>query len=191
MRITRWLASAPLWLLISCASVTPPSDPALTARLESWVVLGQGRHLRLVIEHPDPTGPEIVEFTSAMLRADYVWPEDPSKRNRLARMSPGDVLQPLLSDPRLRVEARYEITREQYQELARDRLYESVYFLLGPNSNSAMLDCLRDAGLDVPDHILSGGGALGEFPGVEIDAGSEIPPRRWSQYGISERTSNY
>jgi hypothetical protein len=174
-------------LIGSCASQRVGPGERWAARLESWVVLGHGRHLRLVISQPEGKRAgveEVVEFTSTLLRSDYDSPEDASRRNRLARMSAGDVLAPMVSEPHLRVEAMYTISREQHEELTRDRVYAATYFLLGPNSNSAMLDCLRDAGLEVPEHVLQGGGVLGQFPGVSIEAGREISASRWSAYGI-------
>ncbi|MHC4975099.1 MAG: hypothetical protein ACYTF7_00670 [Planctomycetota bacterium] len=179
----------PILLLLATSCAAPVDSTGTHARLESWVVLGKGRHLRLVVTDPRTGDEQIIEFTSTLLRSDYVSPADETRRNRLARMSPGDVLQPMLASPDLRVEGEYQITMEQFREIARDRLYRATYFLLGPNSNSAMVDCLIDAGLDVPAHVLVGGGALGEFPGVAIEAGEEIPPHRWVLFGIPRESS--
>ncbi|MCB9848230.1 MAG: hypothetical protein H6814_07420 [Phycisphaeraceae bacterium] len=154
------------------------SAPAAVCRCElrSWVVAGRGRHLYLSIEAPaghDELN-QVVEFTTESYRADYAERRDATGAllaPRVARMTPGVRLRPAFGDADDRLEAEWTITVEQARALERDRVWDTPYVLIGTNSNSAMAAALRDAGLEVPVHVRAGGGALGEFPGIDLALG--------------------
>jgi len=67
--------------------------------------------------------------------------------------------------------------------LQRDRVFEFAYFLVGPNSNSAMRAACESCDVALPEAILAGGGVLGEFPGIDLDHGPEIPREEWVGLG--------
>lgn len=197
------VALAPLALLISGAALALQQGAAGVARpsladappvrcnceLRSWVVAGRGRHLLLEIDCPAPLDDldGVVEFTSAALREDYDPARDPSGAPRVASMTRGVRLQPFLNRvgaPEERIEARWTVDADAARCLLRDRLFESRYALLGPNSNSAMAGALASCGLALPDGVLAGAGILGEFPGVDFDPGPEVPADRWGEFGL-------
>ena len=130
----------------------------------------------------------VVEFTTASYRMDYDASLDLAEAPRIARMTPGVRLQPFLGSddrfPKERVEARWEIPLETARCLQRDRVFADRYALLGPNSNSAMAAVLAACGIDAPDAVLAGAGLFGEFPGVDLDPGEEIPAAEWPAFGI-------
>lgn len=163
----------------------PDRRPSVSAELRSWVVAGWGRHLYLQVLPSGGTGvlAERVEFTSAALRDDYRSPDEPIAP-RVARMTRGRALRPLTGVPDNRLEARYVITAAQARALQRDRLYARPYALLGPNSNSGLRRTMEDAGLSMPASAINAGGALGEFPGVELDPGPELPVEQWGRFGV-------
>ena len=170
------------------------SSPTVPAELRSWVVAGWGRHLYLQILPPaslaeasDLAGR--VEFTSATLRRDYSPPTDPRSAARITRMTRGVALTPIMGAADNRLEAHYDLTLEQARSLQRDRVFSRTYSLLGPNSNSGMARALRDAGLALPDRVAAGSGMLGEFPGIEMDPGEDVPPSGWLSLGIKAGSS--
>ena len=127
--------------------------------LSSWVVAGRGRHLYLTIDCPEGFDEldGVVEFTSEALRRNYTELRDASGAlvaPRVARMTRGVRLRPVVGDPKERVEARWAITVAQARGLEADRVWVTPYVLIGANSNSAMASALRSAGLapgiDVP-----------------------------------------
>jgi len=182
--------AAAIALAVACAPsrVSPAAaeaDPPCACELRSWVVAGRGRHLLLDIDCPPPndhlTG--VVEFANTAMREDFDWRRDPAGAPRIARMTPGVRVLPLLPNPHERVEARWSITPQTAACLARDRVFSETYFLVGPNSNSAMRAVCEECGVTLPDTVLAGGGVLGEFPGVERSPGQAIPPEAWPAVG--------
>jgi hypothetical protein len=188
------LGVAALLLATARTPSSPPPESAspevlCRAELHSWVVSRPhpGRHLFLEIDCP--AGYEHlngrVEFTSAALRRDYAPAPGSNDRARVARMTRGGTLVPLIGDGTdTRLEGIYELTVAQAECLQRDRMFEAAYVLLGPNSTSGMLAALRDCGCGIPAQILRGGGWLGEFPGAELTPGAEVPPERWAGHGV-------
>ncbi|TVQ33777.1 MAG: hypothetical protein EA376_01395 [Phycisphaeraceae bacterium] len=201
LRTTRFMVAASLSaaLVVTGCSDSPTTNvvsndtdarnEALCAcELRSWVVAGRGRHLLLEIDCPAPfdefTG--VIEFGAAMLRSDYQPPRDPQRANRLVMMLPGERVMPVFGTGAERVEARWQITADQARDIGRDRLFESQYVLLGANSNAAMRAVLEDSGLNLPAHIVGGGGVLGEFPGVNFHPGAEVEPAQWPAFGLPD-----
>ncbi|MDX2115323.1 MAG: hypothetical protein SFZ24_06840 [Planctomycetota bacterium] len=157
------------------------------AELRSWVVAGWGRHLFLDIECPPEAGGvrERVEFTTVMLRADYEFWRDASRAPRLGKMKGGEVRPPSFAPPPdNRLEAVYLLTAEQVQCLRRDRVFRAEYMLFGPNSNGALRRACEQCGVTLPEAVLAGGGALGQFPGIDVDPGLELPEESWASFGM-------
>ncbi len=161
----------------------PDPRPSTRAELRSWIVAGRGRHLYLELFLPD--GPVRVEFGSTAQRTDYRPPPNPARAGRISRMTPGVTLRPILSEPDHRLEAEYWLTAAQVRALTRDRVFSGAYVLIGRNSNSAMARAMREAGLALPDRVARGGGLLGEFPGIDLDPGDDVPVSRWREYGLA------
>lgn len=188
------LALIPAVALLALAGAAPdkaaePDPPAACdCELRSWVVAGRGRHLLLEIDCPpaldDLDG--VVEFTSAALRDDYDPALDASGAPRIARMTQGVRLEPFLARDQVdeRIEARWSVSPQAAACLQRDRLFAAQYILLGPNSNSAMASALASCGLALPDAVVSGAGILGEFPGIDLNPGDELPAHRWRDFGV-------
>jgi hypothetical protein len=158
---------------------SPVSGEVCDCELSSWVVAGRGRHLYVTIDCPEGYDEldGVVEFTSESLRRDYVERRDPAGMlvaPRVARMTRGVRLRPLVDDPAERVEARWSITLEQARAIEEDRVWGDPYVLIGANSNSAMAASLRSAGLSLPARVRDGGGILGEFPGIDVPLGATV-----------------
>lgn len=158
-----------------------PAAPAVECdcELRSWVVAGRGRHLYLEIDCPDGYADldGVVEFTSEVMRRDYVarrGEDGALVAPRVARMTPGVRLRPVVGDPKERPEARWSITPAQARVLRRDRVWGAPYVLIGANSNSAMAAALRAAGLELPERVRDGGGVFGEFPGIDLPLGEPL-----------------
>lgn len=163
----------------------PAADCACEVR--SWVVAGRGRHMFARIDCPTEHDEldTVVEFTTAAMRRDFVAPPDlATNPPRLARMNRGVRVRPAFAEPDNRLEATYRVTADQARRLERDRVFDAPYVLVGRNSNSALRSALEDIGLTLPRRVLDGGGLLGEFPGVDLSPGPEIPPRRWAEVGL-------
>ncbi len=160
--------------------------PVCECELRSWLVAGRGRHLFLDIDCPSEWDGlnGVVEFTTALVRTDYVAARDESELPRVARMSRGEVLGPAFGVPDNRFEARYEVSIETARELQRDRLWDAPYYLLFTNSNSGMARALEDAGLELPAQVRLGKGLTGEFPGIGRALGEEIPAEEWGRFGL-------
>jgi len=174
--------------LVAAQRPTHAPNAVITAELRSWVVAGWGRHLYLDITAPPPyehlSGR--VEFTTASLRLDYVQAQDATRIGRLARMTRGHHLAPIIAEPRDRLELRFTITPAQARCLQRDRVFAAPYVLLGTNSNAAMRRALESCGCSIPLRVAHSGGALGAFPGINIDPGPELPASRWAEFGIGK-----
>ncbi len=146
------------------------------------------------IRPPDPNPPTAAEVQQAArieywrtgIRDGYAPPSDDSLADRIAKVQAGTAVRPMLGPADNRLEAAYLVTPAQARELARDRVFESRYLLLGPNSTSALRAAFRSAGLDLPAHVVAGRGVLGEFPGVDIDPGPEIAADGWSRVGLPQ-----
>lgn len=168
--------------LPACAPQDP--RPKVRAELRSWVVAARGRHLFLEIFTGKGTRPVRVEFGSTAQRPDYQPPRGQAAAGRVSRMTPGAILQPIMGVPDNRLEAEYWLTPSQVESLTRDRVFTARYELVGKNSNAAMARALRDAGLTLPARVARGAGLLGEFPGIDLDVGSDIARSRWPDFGV-------
>jgi len=164
---------------------TPGQRPACSCELRSWVVAGHGRHLLLDIDCPPPfealTG--VVEFANTAMREDFDWTRDPLGAPRIARMTPGVRIRSALGEAPERVEARWTLSPSVAACLQRDRVFAFAYFLVGPNSNSAMRAACESCDVHLPEAVLTSGGLLGEFPGVERSPGDELPRDQWTIAG--------
>lgn len=129
----------------------------------------------------------VVEFGSASQRMDFVGPVDSERPPRVARMTPGVRLAPVFGEPDQRLESKFTAPVETVRRLSRERMWDTPYALLGTNSNSAMRCVFEECGLWLPDHVLSGGGILGEFPGVDFTLGAEIERDLWGEHGLGAR----
>ena len=171
-----------------------PASPADTTscdlQLRSWIVAAQGRHLYLECDCPPPFDnlSGRVEFTSASLRSDYdpaaaaaLIAADHAWTPRIARMSRDAHLgpPPFITDPHDRLEQTYRVPASAVAILQEDRLFTLPYFLLGPNSNSAIRAVMEAAGIPLPQRVLASGGMLGDFPGIAQSPGPILPPDQW------------
>ncbi len=156
--------------------------------LRSWVVAGRGRHMYLEIDCPDEFDhlDGVVEFGSAMQRSDWRGRWERENMPRVAKINRGVRIEPVLVEADNRLEAEYAVTLEQASELHRDRLWEDVYRLLGPNSTSAMLRALSEAKLALPEHVLAEGRPFASFPGAEFELGEEAVAERWGEFGLPD-----
>jgi hypothetical protein len=184
-------ASAPIVLTFACTRVESPA-PEQSAPVEcdvelrSWVVAGRGRHLYLSCDCPDGYEQleDRIEFTSIALRWDFDAALATDGLHRIARMTRGANLGPVLGAPDDRLEATWRLDTGTLACLQRDRAFALEYRLLGPNSNSGIRAVAEACGLALPPHVLSGGGMLGEFPGIELSPGDEVPEDLWESVGI-------
>ena len=187
-----WVALAcAMWALGSCTRAeSPPQSKAkpveCDVELRSWVVAGRGRHLYLECDCPDgyERFEDRIEFTSAALRWDFDGSRVADAVHRIARMTRGAHLHPVMHEPDGRLEARWRLDIETVERLQADRVFAREYRLLGPNSNSGMRWVAEHCGVTLPQHVLSGGGMLGEFPGIEMDPGAEVPQSLWESVGV-------
>lgn len=131
-----------------------------------------------------------VEYTAASQRDDYTAPVSVALAGRVARMTPGVHLRPIFGVADDRIEARYWLTAAQARELQRDRVFASPYVLVGTNSNTGLARAMKDAGLTLPDRVSQGGGVLGEFPGIDLDVGEDVPKERWASFGIGFKAAH-
>lgn len=203
------LLLAACWLTLFFTSTRADAE-IICVELRSWVVFGQGRHLYALVYPPGhprwhavraaasaqaperdvpPTAAELVgvarvEYWKTDLRDGYSPPTDAAKAERIAKVQDGVVVRPMLAPPDNRLEAAYTVTARQARELTRDRVFTERYLLLGPNSTSGLRAAFRAAGLEFPPRVLAGRGVLGEFPGVDLSPGSEIPAEAWSMFGL-------
>lgn len=120
-----------------------------------------------------------------MMRTDYHYTRDATGRPRVGRMRGGRIGPPSIAGPPdNRLETVYELTMDQARCLQRDRVFEAEYVLVGANSNAAMRRVTSECGLILPERVRTGGGLLGEFPGIEFDVGAEIAPDEWAAHGV-------
>lgn len=164
-------------------------QPNVRVELRSWVVAGHGRHLFAEIIAPPPWEhlSTVVEFWSAAQRDGYTLGDEESARAwRIAKVQRGMRARPPFIEADNRLEAVYTISPRAAMELQRDRMFTNRYLLLGPNSTSGLRAAFLAAGIDFPAHVLLGSGVLGEFPGVDLDPGEEIPPIRWADFGLPQ-----
>jgi len=157
-----------------------------TVELRSWVVAGRGRHLFLDCDCPDGYErlEDRIEYTTAALRRDFDAARDADGLRHIARMTRGDVLGPVFGERDERLEAKWRVGVDVVECLQRDAVFALEYRLLGPNSNSGIRAIAEGCGLTLPDRVLAGGGMLGEFPGIELSPGPEVPPDLWASVGI-------
>jgi len=187
------LASVAALASVACDRSVPAQAPTAAApvkcdvQLRSWVVAGRARHLYLSCDCPE--GYEYledrIEFTTIALRWDFAESSLEDGIHRIARMTRGTHLGPMLGDPNDRLEAEWSLDVDIVECLQRDTVFSSEYRLLGPNSNSGIRGIAERCGLTLPDHVLSTGGMLGEFPGIELEPGAEVPPSAWRAAGIN------
>ncbi|MBL8744928.1 MAG: hypothetical protein JNK58_01085 [Phycisphaerae bacterium] len=176
----------------SIAGVVTREAPAVICRAElrSWVVIGRGRHLYLQVECPPPyeSLSGRIEFTSVMIRDDYRYTRDTTGQPRVGRMRGGTIRPPeFAGPPDNRLEAVYELTLDQVRCLRRDRMFEAVYMLVGPNSNAAMRRVTSECGITLPAAVIGGSGLLGEFPGIDAEVGAEVDFSEWARFGVLRR----
>lgn len=185
-------------LLSACATVGPPvSGPPLfapsatavectiPAELRSWVVVGNGRHLRLDVDGGCGLKPFSVEFADASVSLDRsgvlgFGEVDTTRRIRPAGAGPIHE----------RVEARYELTTSQAERVSHFRVYEHPYRLTGPNSSSALRAAMEASDIPIPPHIPGHGGVLSSFPGVDADPGRLVidgPVERFGLFPLTDR----
>ncbi|MBL0928128.1 MAG: hypothetical protein IBJ11_10840 [Phycisphaerales bacterium] len=178
------------------AAASPAACGPCTATLASWAVtpFAPGRHMFVDLDCPGAAARlnGRVEYTSVALREDYESPDDRRLAGRVGRMTLGRHLRPAFhsgdaSTVPVRIEETYTITCDQAEVLRADRVFSARYALLGTNSSSGLRRALEAAGMKIPDRILSAGGALGEFPGIDLDPGPEIPRAQWARYGVLAR----
>jgi len=185
---------------VSCRSTSLPDQPLVSeaafeqtelpimcrVELRSFIVAGRGRHLYLLIEAPE--GYEQfsgrVEYTTATYREDYTAPADRSGAARVAKMSRGRPLYPLIANAQDRLEAEFEVTLEQAICLQQDRVFAARYALLGTNSSSGLRRAMEECDCELPRSVLAGRGTFGEFPGIDLDPGPVLERERWADFGI-------
>ncbi|MEC9374347.1 MAG: hypothetical protein VYC34_10915 [Planctomycetota bacterium] len=185
------LVGAALILLTGAAAVLASerenASPECMCELKSWVVMGRGRHMYLRIACPAPNESlsGVVEYTSSAQREDFAGLRaGPFETPRVARMTPGRRLRPLVQSDPDRLEGRWRIDLDAARCLQRDRVYEREYNLLGVNSNSGLRAACESCGIELPDLVLNGGGLTGDFPGIDLDAGNELPASEWPRFGL-------
>jgi hypothetical protein len=44
---------------------------------------------------------------------------------------------------------------------------------------------MESCGLGLPRRVLNSGGVLGEFPGIDLDPGPEVPEGEWGVFGLA------
>ncbi len=166
--------------------VIPPEPIICRAKLRSFIVAGKGRHLYLLIDCPDEYDQYDgrVEYTTASMRSDYVAPNDRTGAARVAKMSAGRPLYPIIENADDRMEAEFEITLDQAICLQQDRVFSERYVLLGTNSSSGLRFTLEDCGCELPSRIVNSGGMLGDFPGIDKDPGRVLDRSLWPAFGI-------
>lgn len=179
-------------LLSACATVGPPSSgpplfassvPAvectIPAELHSWVVAGNGRHMRLDVDGGCGLKAFSVEFADAS-----------ASINRSGVLGFGEVdathrIRPAGSGPvRERVEARYQLTTAQAERVSHFRVYDHPYRLTGPNSSSALRAAMEASDIPLPPHIPGHGGVLSSFPGVDSDPGRLVIDGPVESFGL-------
>jgi hypothetical protein len=163
-----------------------PKPIICRAELRSFIVMGKGRHLYLLIDCPEGYDEYDgrVEYTTAAMRVDYIAPNDRSGAARVAKMSAGRPLLPIIENADDRFEAEFEITLEQAICLLQDRVFSERYALLGTNSSSGLRFTIEDCGCELPSRMLSSGGVFGDFPGINADPGRVIDRSLWPAFGI-------
>jgi len=169
--------------------VRPSSQAMCTCEVRSWIVAMGRRHLYIDVRCPEPYAhlSGRVEFTESRLRYDYDVPGPMERRNRLAKMARGAELRPppFVTDMRDRAEGpAFAITPAQAACLQTDRMFRAQYNLLGPNSNSALRAVAESCGCVLPARVVQSGGMMGEFPGIEMDPGPELPTAEWAMFGL-------
>lgn len=184
-------------LLSACATVGPPSSgpplyvstaPAaectIPAELHSWVVAGNGRHMRLDVEGGCGLQAFSVEFADAQASLNRPGVHgfgnvDASHRIRPAGAGPVNE----------RIEARYQLTTGQAERVSHFRVYEHPYHLTGPNSSSALRAAMEASNIPLPPHIPGHGGILSTFPGVDSDPGRLVIDGPVQDFGLFPLTS--
>jgi hypothetical protein len=180
------IAISPACTRVETPEPQKPAPVECDVELRSWVVAGRGRHLYLSCDCPDGFEhlEDRIEFTSIALRSDFDGALATDGLHRIARMTRGAHLGPVLGPPDDRLEATWRLDTETLACLQRDRAFTLEYRLLGPNSNSGIRAVAEACGLALPPHVLSGGGMLGQFPGIELSPGEEVPEDLWESVGI-------
>lgn len=166
--------------------ISPPEPVLCRVEVRSFIVMGRGRHLYLLIDCPEGYDKfdGRVEYTSAAYRSDYSAPTDRSGAARVAKMSAGRPLFPIIENAQDRLEGEFEVTLEQAVCLQRDRVFSARYALLGTNSSSGLRRTMEQCGCSLPDRVIGGGGMLGDFPGIDQDPGPVIERELWPSFGI-------
>jgi len=125
-----------------------------------------------------------VEYTSAAFRADYSAPDDRSGAARVAKMSAGRPLYPIIENADDRFELEFEVLLDQAICLQQDRVFMARYALTGTNSSSGLRRAMELCDCELPDRITNAGGFFGDYPGIDQDPGEVIDRERWPSFGI-------
>lgn len=144
-------------------------------------------YLDQVYDHQNPHN----KGASGPPKNDQSGEKNPSGARRnpasnIARMTPGRRLYPIIADENDRLETTYILPVETVESLQHDRIFSLDYALFGPNSNSGVRKVMEEEGLRLPPRILAAEGALGEFPGISMDPGDDVPPDRWPDLGVPD-----
>jgi len=163
-----------------------PEPVLCRVEVRSFIVAGRGRHLYLLIECPEGYDEYNgrVEYTSATFRADYSAPDDRSGAARVAKMSAGRPLYPIIDNADDRFETEFEVPLDQAICLQQDRVFMARYALLGTNSSSGLRRAMELCDCELPDRITNAGGFFGDFPGINQDPGRVIDRELWPSFGI-------
>lgn len=164
----------------------PPEPVLCRVELRSFIVAGRGRHLYLLIDCPEGYDEfdGRVEYSTAAHRTDYTAPTDRSGAARVAKMSAGHPLYPIIENADDRFEAEFEITLEQAICLQQDRVFSARYALLGTNSSSGLRGAVELCDCELPEQIVNAGGMFGDYPGIDHDPGRVIDRELWPAFGI-------
>ncbi|MFI4855814.1 MAG: hypothetical protein ACIAQF_12645 [Phycisphaerales bacterium JB065] len=164
-----------------------PQPVICHAELRSFIVAGKGRHLYLLIDCPEGHDEfdGRVEFTSASMRSDYSPDDDRTGTPRVAKMSAGRPLFPIIENADDRLEAEFEITLDQAICLQQDRIFSAPYALVGTNSSSGLRRAMEECDCDLPSRILNAGGVFGDFPGIDKDPGRLLDRHLWPAFGLT------
>jgi len=111
-------------------------------------------------------------------------PADRSGAARVAKMTAGRPLQPIIQNADDRLETEFEVLLEQAICLQQDRVFMARYALMGTNSSSGLRRAMELCDCELPSRITNAGGFFGDFPGIDQDSGRVIERELWPSFGI-------
>lgn len=164
----------------------PPEPVVCRVEVRSFIVAGKGRHLYLLIDCPDGYDEYDgrVEYSTASHRSDYSATTDRSGQPRVAKMSAGKPLFPIIENADDRFETEFEVTLEQAICLQQDRVFGARYILMGTNSSSGLRRAVELCDCELPSRIVNAGGFFGDYPGIDQDPGRILDRELWPAFGI-------